>query len=214
MRTARARFLSAVRCQADESAVATVSMTKELKMHCLVYAKRELFRQFWKPCPVRAALQSARVSPSRVVGFGRKAAESRVSSDQGASRRGGAHRFLTWKHAFCSPRSVLIGRTCRSQPPNTGISCTSVSATLAAARQLRLLIMVVVTHGIPAREKKAVGIRETCSKGQLFPVRSHAAKKARGFHVSTRTLQLPSRYTLEAGQRRRAPWAQRLSARI
>ncbi len=43
-------------CQADKSAVATVSYTKEVNKRYGVYAKRELFRQFWKPSSVRAAL--------------------------------------------------------------------------------------------------------------------------------------------------------------
>jgi len=49
------------RCQADKSAVATVATTKELKKRSWgIYQDRIVFRQFWKPSPVRAPLLSAR----------------------------------------------------------------------------------------------------------------------------------------------------------
>ena len=50
-------------CQADQSAVATVAKIKELK-NCSWGQQRIVFRQFWKPSPVRAALLSAQLSLS------------------------------------------------------------------------------------------------------------------------------------------------------
>jgi hypothetical protein len=52
----RGIVVTSVFCQAEKSAVATVWKTKELKQRHGVYAKRELFRPFWKPSLVRAAL--------------------------------------------------------------------------------------------------------------------------------------------------------------
>ena len=49
-------------CQADQSAVATVAKIKELKKGS--WEPRIVFRQFWKPSPVRAALLSAQLSLS------------------------------------------------------------------------------------------------------------------------------------------------------
>ena len=53
-------------CQADKSAVATVSQTKELKKRSWgVCQERIVFRQFWTPCVFRASGHPTRIAELR-----------------------------------------------------------------------------------------------------------------------------------------------------